>query len=64
METLTLTLVGVGDSQLVFDRGAAAVCDGKGRHKSWLQQWLQSWIRSLQSKRVDSVVVSCKLYTP
>jgi hypothetical protein len=40
------------------------VSDGKGCHKSWLQQWLQSWIRDLQRKRRDSVVVSCKsVYT-
>jgi hypothetical protein len=37
------------------------VSDGKGRHKSWLQQWLQSWSLGLQSKRRDSVVVSCKV---
>jgi hypothetical protein len=48
---------------LVFDSGAAAVCNGKGPHKSWLQQWLQSWSCSLQSKRVDSIVVSYKVYT-
>jgi hypothetical protein len=37
--------------------------DGKGCHKSWLQQWLQSWIRSLPRKRIDSIVVSYKVYT-
>jgi hypothetical protein len=35
------------------------VSNGKGHHKSWLQ----SWIRSLQRKRIDSVVVSHKVYT-
>jgi hypothetical protein len=45
--------------RLVFDSGAAAVCNGKVRHKSWLQ----SWIRSLQRKRIDSIVVSYKVYT-
>jgi hypothetical protein len=39
------------------------VSDGKGRHKTWLQQWLQSWIQSRQRKRIDSVVVSYKVYT-
>jgi hypothetical protein len=39
------------------------VSNGKGRHKSWLQQWLQSWSRGLQSKIRDSVVVSCEVYT-
>jgi hypothetical protein len=39
------------------------VSDGKGRHKSWLQQWLQSWSSSLQRKRIDSIVVSYKVYT-
>jgi hypothetical protein len=39
------------------------VSNGKGRHKSWLQQWLQSWIRSLQRKRIDPIVVSYKVYT-
>jgi predicted membrane chloride channel (bestrophin family) len=39
------------------------VSNGKGRHKSWLQQWLQSWSRGLQSKRRNSVVVSYKVYT-
>jgi hypothetical protein len=39
------------------------VSNGKGRHKSWLQQWLESWSRGLQSKRGDSVVVSYKVYT-
>jgi hypothetical protein len=33
------------------------VSNGKGRHKSWLQQWLQSWIRSLPTKITDSAVV-------
>jgi hypothetical protein len=39
------------------------VSNGKGRHKSWLQQWLQSWSRSLETKRIDSTVVSCEAYT-
>jgi hypothetical protein len=39
------------------------VSNGKGRHKSWLQQWLQSWSSSLQRKRIDSIVVSYKVYT-
>jgi hypothetical protein len=39
------------------------VGDGKGRHKSWLQQWLQSWSRDLQRNRRDPVVVSHKVYT-
>jgi hypothetical protein len=58
----------VSQASLVFDSRAAAVSyqlmsDGKGRHKSWLQQWLQGWSRSLQRKRIDSVVVSYKVYT-
>jgi hypothetical protein len=39
------------------------VSNGKGRHKSWLQQWLHSWSRGLQSKRRNSVVLSYKVYT-
>jgi hypothetical protein len=37
-------------------RGWWLVSNDKGCHKSWLQ----SWSRGLQSKRRDSVVVSCK----
>jgi hypothetical protein len=39
------------------------VSNGKGCHKSWLQQWLQCWSLSLQWKRIDSIVVSCEAYT-
>jgi hypothetical protein len=41
-------------------RRVSEVSDGKECHKSWLQ----SWSRSLQRKRRDSVVVSCKVYAP
>jgi hypothetical protein len=54
--TLTLTLARVS-----YKDSYQLVSDGKGRHKSWLQQWLQSWTRSLQRKRRDSVVVSYKV---